>query len=175
VNVGGWWLEHNAARAMRKRHGYSRLALYVRPGGESSAPSRERVTFEEGLELSYLPLSRTTTAGRALGLDLRWAVGARPPSESYKVFAHLIDKGGEIWSQRDGKPQNGTRPFEKAAPGETLMDRRALLIPEETPPGQYRVRVGVYHAQSGRKLQIVEGAEGESPWCFVAHVELVEE
>jgi hypothetical protein len=102
-------------------------------------------------------------------------VGQTPPSEPYKVFAHLIDQDGEIWSQRDGRPQNGTRPFEEAAPGETLMDHRALLIPEGTPAGQYRVRVGVYHVGDGHKLQTVGGEDPQSPWCFVADVEVVGE
>lgn len=175
MNASGEWLETNAARAIHERHGHNRVALYVRPARGAGASTTKRIAFEEGLALSYRPISQTVAAGHPLALDLQWHVGQTPPSEPYKVFAHLIDEEGTIWSQRDGRPQNGARPFERAAPGEILVDRRALLVPEEAPPGHYRVRVGLYHARSGEKLQIIEGAEGESPWCFVAHVEVVEE
>ncbi|MFP3896952.1 MAG: glycosyltransferase family 39 protein [Anaerolineales bacterium] len=175
INASGKWLERNAARAIYEEYGYSRMTLYVRPAEGADASARERVAFEEGLVLSYRHLSTRMDGGRVLPLTLRWTVGTRPPSEPYKVFAHLIDADDEIWAQRDGTPQNGTRPLEEAAPGETLVDHRALLIPEETPPGHYRVRVGLYHAQNGEKLQIVGAAGEEPPWCFVAHVEVVEE
>ncbi len=175
INASGAWLERNAARAIYEQYGHSRVALYVRPVGEAASSTPERVTFEEGLVLSYRPLCSRAAPGHPLALTLRWTVGAPPPSEPYKVFAHLIDEDGEIWAQRDGTPQNGTRPFEEAAPGETLVDHRALLIPEEIPPGHYRVRVGLYHARSGDKLQIVGNTEEEPPWCFVAHVEVVGE
>ncbi|MFO7916906.1 MAG: glycosyltransferase family 39 protein [Anaerolineae bacterium] len=174
MNAGGEWLEQNAARAMYEEYGYNRLALYVRSDHEAGMSAFERVTFEEGLALSYRPRSQRVTAGRVLPLTLRWTVGSRPPSDPYKIFAHLIDEDDRIWSQRDGRPQNGMRPFEEAAPGETLVDHRALLIPEEAPPGQYRVRVGLYHAHRGDKLQIVGEVE-ETPWCVVAHVEVVED
>ena len=38
--------------------------------------------------------------------------------------------------------------------GQIVTDRFSLPLPEDLPPGDYRVRIGVYSAESGQRLPV---------------------
>ena len=48
------------------------------------------------------------------------------------------------------------------AAGQTIDDRRALLIPADAAPGRYTVRVGLYRRADQRRLQTAGGTAGGS-------------
>jgi hypothetical protein len=47
-------------------------------------------------------------------------------------------------AQLDSWPQAGLRPTTTWAVGELVVDRRALLLPEDAPPGPYHLLIGMY-------------------------------
>jgi hypothetical protein len=65
-----------------------------------------------------------------------------------KVYVHLVGPGNEVIAQQDAPPLGGAFPtwlwFPKWIPGESVVDPYRLTIPEGTPPGDYRVEVGMY-------------------------------
>lgn len=71
---------------------------------------------------------------------------------SYRVFVHVLDDAGQIIAQNDGEPAGWTRPTTGWAVGEIVLDERPLHIPAGTPPGRYRVRVGMYEVDGPRLL-----------------------
>jgi hypothetical protein len=99
--------------------------------------------------------------GQALHLTLTWRALASPRDvHSQNVFVHLIDGANRLVVGRDAPPLGGAFPttlwFPKWLPGQTVDDPCRLVIPETTPPGDYRVEVGMYEMTSLRRLPVVD-------------------
>jgi len=84
-----------------------------------------------------------------------------PVEERYKVFIHLLDAQDHIVGQRDAEPGGGTQMTATWQEGEMIADNHGVLILPGTPPGEYRVEMGMYSLRSGERLSIKEG--GEAP------------
>jgi hypothetical protein len=154
ANAGLWWLESHAARAWSATHGPSRLTLYLRPC--AAPPDAPVAAFGDGLTLTHAPLAPPLSPGDTLPLALRWQV-TQPLAERYTVFVHLYDAAGKLWAQSDSEPLNGLVAFTQLAPGEAVEDCRALLVPDDAPPGAYFVTVGLYRPDSGERLPLRRG------------------
>ncbi|MCD6291454.1 MAG: phospholipid carrier-dependent glycosyltransferase [Anaerolineae bacterium] len=90
---------------------------------------------------------------RAVRLVLAWqALGTT--SHSYKVFVHLIDANDTIVAQRDSVPAGGSAPTTSWLPGEVITDEYTLETPPNLPPGEYRLRVGLYDDSTLRRLPV---------------------
>ena len=76
----------------------------------------------------------------------------------YRVFVHLVDAEGDIVAQSDAEPAGWSRPTTGWAAGEYVVDEHLLALPEERAPGELLLRVGLYDAATGRRLQS-EGAD----------------
>ncbi|MCL5801560.1 MAG: glycosyltransferase family 39 protein [Gammaproteobacteria bacterium] len=74
VNTGGWWLEHNAARAFLTQQGPYNLALYLHPPS-SNAPLTKRADFEGQITLAAGPLHSVVRIGDALPFTLACTLG----------------------------------------------------------------------------------------------------
>ncbi|MFQ6101197.1 MAG: protein O-mannosyl-transferase family [Anaerolineae bacterium] len=98
-------------------------------------------------------------AGRPLHLTLTWRALASP-YESYTVFIHLIDGADRPVIGHDYTPLGGSCPtylwFPKWLPGQTLNDPYRLIIPDDLPPGDYWLEVGMYGMTSLRRLLVVD-------------------
>ncbi|MBI3537550.1 MAG: hypothetical protein HY070_08350 [Chloroflexi bacterium] len=88
-------------------------------------------------------------------LTLYWQ--ARAPIENdYTVFAHWLDANGNIVAQKDHTPANGAAPTALWEPGEIILDPFDLAA-----QNNYRVRVGLYRADTGARAEIRD-ANGNS-------------
>ena len=76
--------------------------------------------------------------------------------KSYTVFTHLVDAGDNTVVQKDNPPVDGFYPTTKWEEGEIVRDQYDLVIPLETPPGQHRLEVGMYLAETGERLSVVK-------------------
>ena len=97
------------------------------------------------------------TAGAQVKLILYWQA-LRPIDQNYTVFVHLLDAGGRIVAQVDRQPQAYTYPTDWWATGEVVPDEMVLDVPADASPGPYRLRVGLYDAETGERLPLVAGA-----------------
>ena len=116
----------------------------------------------EGIELlgADLPPAEVRP-GEALPLRLYWRADA--PQEDFKVFVHLVGQDEQIIAQEDARPAGWQRPTTTWTVGEIIADEYALAVPDETPPGAYRLYVGMYHATSFQRLPIrTPGMLGDS-------------
>jgi hypothetical protein len=68
----------------------------------------------------------------------------------YVFFAHLLDYQHKMWAQYD---ENGY-PAAQWQPGEVLASRLDMLVPKDTPPGRYRVEIGVLDRRTGARLPL---------------------
>ena len=117
-------------------------------------PSPLRADFGEpaSLELhGYALEPLPAVPGTPLSLTFFWRA-ARVTPQNYDVFIHVIDGKGEIVAQVDGAPVGGFRPTASWRAGEVIEDQRTLFLPEDLPPGEYRLWVGFYNRDTGERL-----------------------
>jgi hypothetical protein len=98
---------------------------------------------------------------RVLLLDLRWHVQRMP--DDWCVFVHFVDDGGAIRFQGD-YPLQGETPDALGF----VYSRRLVPVPAEVPPGDYRIRLGVWSPGSASHLQLTRfrGCERDpAAWC----------
>ncbi len=104
-------------------------------------------------DLWTIPLS--ARPGQAIHLRLAWRVLAQPTT-SYTVFIHVIDGQGQVIVGHDYTPLGGAFPsylwFPKWLEGQVVEDPYRLVLPENTPPGEYWVEVGMYEMGSVRRV-----------------------
>ena len=102
-----------------------------------------------------------------LGYDLH--ADANPPSVvlywrgtaamdvSYTAFVHLLDPAGKVIGQVDHVPGDGAFPTTGWLPGEVIADEYHLAVPVPSggAGGQLRLEAGLYDAQTGQRLAVV--------------------
>ena len=89
-------------------------------------------------------------------LTLLWE-SLQPVTTDYQVFVHLLDASGNKLAQRDGQPVQWMRPTSTWQPGEEIVDRYGLLLPQDLAEGRYTLAVGLYDSVTGQRLPISAG------------------
>jgi hypothetical protein len=153
------WLNRNAFRTTNRWYGGVRLVLYTlgKSSGSDSIQVPETQKFESGIDLlGYSLATPVARPSEALQLSLFWEPSS-PIPDRYTVFTHIIDSAELIWGQRDSEPVSGQRPTTSWAVNETVQDRYGIPVLAGTPPGDYFVELGMYRAEDGKRLGIVDG------------------
>lgn len=162
--VGGLWLlaalRYHPALAVKILVGFVLLVgfLYGRVPQPIPLPTLQpvRYEFEQKLVLQGYGLA---VHGEQLRLDLVW-LARQAMAESYKVFVHVIDDTGHLWTQDDSRPLRFASNTNRWLPGQVILDEHSLLLPRELPPGEYQVRVGLYNEQTGQRLSVIQELDG---------------
>jgi 4-amino-4-deoxy-L-arabinose transferase-like glycosyltransferase len=112
------------------------------------------VRLGDGLALlGYdLPQDRIRPGGE-IDLTLYWQA-LSPQARSYKVFVHLLDDNGKLWSQHDSPPVAGGYPTTDWQAGEIVPDRIRLKAPDDLPAGTYHLFTGMYDETTGERLPL---------------------
>jgi 4-amino-4-deoxy-L-arabinose transferase-like glycosyltransferase len=113
-----------------------------------------------GAQVEFLgyDLDRDEVApGETLHLTLYWRALA-PMEASYTVFTHLLDGANQIRAQQDNPPQGGSYPTTLWAPGEVVADPYALTVQADAPAGPHVIEVGLYLAETGQRLPVLDAA-----------------
>jgi len=153
------WLNQHGFRAWDGWYGTLRLALYGTPT-TLPPPQPLNVNLEDRVTLlGYSLAEEEVRAGEIVRLTLFWRAEAEV-DERHKVFVHLLDEEGRLLAQRDSEPVGGSRPTTTWAPGEVVADNYGVLLPEDLPPADYHLVVGIYLPSTGERLSVL-GDEGE--------------
>jgi hypothetical protein len=104
--------------------------------------------------------TQTLHAGDVLPLTVYWKAGTTTDN-LYTVFAHLETLNGSVISPFDSQPQGGGMPTASWATGQVISDQYPLQIPPDTPPGAYRIVVGMYNPLDGIHLIDTRTGQGE--------------
>jgi hypothetical protein len=86
----------------------------------------------------------------------------RRPDTNYSMFVHLYPADEDtMLAQHDGAPTVAERPtLTWDDPHELYIGADvSLAIPAETPPGDYRVVIGLYDFTTGARLTLPDGAD----------------
>jgi hypothetical protein len=102
--------------------------------------------FGEQLRLTGYALSTDQPEpGDDVILNLYWQ--AIRPERNYTVFVHVVGADGQGLTQVDGQPFLGLYSMVTHWPRDrSVTDTRRLSLPADTPPGRYRLEVGLYDA-----------------------------
>jgi len=100
--------------------------------------------------------------GGALRLRLYWRARTAPGA-SYHVFTHLLTSDNRLIAQSDSAPVYETFPTDQWQAGQYILDEHIIPIDANTPPGRYRLRVGLYSVGSGERLAARDEAGREWP------------
>jgi len=128
--------------------------------------------FNRQITLTGYHLNQPLMPGGDLQLTLNWQAEA-PVEVDFTVFVQLVDAANTIKAQADSKPQNGfyTTPYWQ--PGERVIDRHTVPLPADLPPGRYDLLAGLYEAETGHRLQILdEAGEFKSDHVRISNVEI---
>jgi 4-amino-4-deoxy-L-arabinose transferase-like glycosyltransferase len=87
------------------------------------------------------------TAGETLPLTVYWRVN-QSQSGDFAPFVHLEDAWGHRWSQ----VETFAYPASQWAAGEMIVQQIHMPIPPGTPPGDYKLRVGLFSGETGERL-----------------------
>ncbi|MFQ5594357.1 MAG: ArnT family glycosyltransferase [Anaerolineae bacterium] len=122
--------------------------------GMAGVPNPVFIDFEGKLALIGFDLDRrAVTPGETLHLTLFWQA-ISPMEEDYTVFTHLLRPPDQIWAQEDDQPRDGQSPTSTWEPGEVIDDRYELALPDDAPPGEYKIEIGVYRPATGGRLKV---------------------
>ena len=99
--------------------------------------------------------ARSVKPGGIVHLALEWEA-MRAMDEAYKVFVHVLGPNGLPVAQQDNEPLNGTYPTTRWQPGERVSDPYAIRLPDDLPPGEYSVEVGLYRISDLSRLSVLD-------------------
>ena len=120
--------------------------------------------WSSGVELLGYDLMQTTLRpGDSVDLTLYWAAYA-PTTANSRVFVHLIGPEGQLWANSDkfhpGEYED--LPTGRWPVGRPLTDVHTLVIPPDTPPGEYHLQVGLWDGYTGERVPLLI-EEGPQP------------
>lgn len=147
------YLDQAAYPAVAQWFGEHRLLLYsfggVVPQLRGAVATGDGITLDgASVNLDLLEAGRD-----CVRVSLRWS-NVQQFADGRQVALRLADGAGRTWVQRDSAPFNGAPP----AAGEGLSDNHALAVPVTTPPGSYRLLLGVYDTATRRNAALVDTA-----------------
>jgi len=138
-------------------HVYSLAAAQSLDALPATAQPRSAVTGD-GIRLLGYDLPATSARVGTLQGTLYWQALA-PQNHGSKVFAHLFDDGGRLWSQYDAVPRDWGHPTTEWQVGEIVADRIWLPLPADLPPGIYHLFIGMVDEVTGERLPIILDGE----------------
>jgi hypothetical protein len=120
----------------------------------SVPPVAEPLEATFGSEIALLGYDLAVDEGGTGDLTLVWQALEKPAAD-YTVFVHVLDENGTccIW-QQDGLPSQNQYPTSRWLLGEVVLDPYEISLPDDLAPGQYAIEVGLYIAETGRRLLV---------------------
>jgi hypothetical protein len=113
--------------------------------GEHALHEGDAGAFPIPAQLSEWRVPDRVRPGDPLPVDLTWRALGKIDAY-YSLYVKLLDAAGHQVTGWDGQPREGQAPTLLWEPGEKVEDRIVLVVPRDTPPGDYTVKVGMYRA-----------------------------
>jgi 4-amino-4-deoxy-L-arabinose transferase-like glycosyltransferase len=149
-----WWLTHHTYRTMTAWVGHNVFRYYSMPVNSEPVRHPLQVNFAEQILLTGYDLAiRATKYGHILQATLWWQA-LTEMDEQYLVSLRVLDQSGHLGGRKDIPPLGNFRPTVGWAKGEQIEDHVGLFIWPGTPPGEYRVEVGLINGSNGQPLVI---------------------
>ncbi len=154
--------------------------LVASPAGPDGTPDFCAYLLPEEMDFTVFPIRPTmfagviqlegarlipTQSGEVASVDLAWRILAPPPQPDLAFVVEVCDAWDWCWvrANRDGtleRGQNNTYISAQWAPGERLLTRIDVPLPQGIPPGEYYVRASIFSAQADSRLPVVDATGG---------------
>jgi hypothetical protein len=150
------WLNDRYYPAAISQFGNAQVVVFSTEPDMRSGTSR--LVFGNVIELPEAAVpSGTVPRDFPIAVKVSW----RPRevvADRLLVQLELVD-GSRVVARREAEPLNGTRPTTSWAPGETVVDRAIVPIPDTLPTGSYMVRVALFDPESRSRWKLGDGRE----------------
>jgi hypothetical protein len=114
--------------------------------------------FDGSIQLVAIRVAKELQVGQLLPVAMTWRSLRRVDQDLF-VFLQLLAGDGSLVGQFDGPPLAGFRPTSGWTAGETVEDKRALVVPTDLLPGEYRLIAGLYNPVAGSRLSLAGGED----------------
>jgi hypothetical protein len=101
------------------------------------------------------PIPSVVAPGDPITLTLYWRA-LTEMEESYTVFTHLLAPDGSMTGQQDNRPVGGSYPTNLWLAGEVVTDVYEIPVRADAAPGEHRLEVGMYVAETGARLPVTD-------------------
>jgi hypothetical protein len=109
-------------------------------------------TFNDEIQLADYELASTDlTPGQVFFVTLFWKA-LQPPREDYEIFVQLWNDQGQAVSSWQNVPYSGMYRTRIWRTDELVPTHHWLTLPEDAPPGRYRLVVGLYRTLQQTRL-----------------------
>lgn len=123
---------------------------------------------EQRVDVSFGPVSlrgysldpaESFAPGAHLRLSLDWEAQAAS-ADPLLVFAQVLDADDRKWAAWDGAAGGDWWPSPAWQAGDRIRQDVPLALDPATPPGRYRLAVGLYHPSTGARLPASSAVDG---------------
>lgn len=136
------------------------LHLNSAPGEAQPAQQEVNANFEGKIELLGYDLpDRQVRPGGTFSLVLYWHA-LTTVEKNYQSFVHVAQPLHTVWGQEDHLNPGGL-PTERWPLDKYVWDEYEIRVRPETPPGEYKINVGLYLRSEGYRLERYD-ANGEA-------------
>lgn len=132
------------------------LAVHHQGLGETPRqPTPYSANFQDEIYLLGYQLDHIEwRPGDTFTLRLYWLV-QKAPADNYKTFIHLVTADDvQKVGQTDSEPIFGYSPTTRWEAGEVIADQYQVHLDATTPPGSYRLLIGMYRTQTMKNLEV---------------------
>lgn len=154
--VEQWLARHTFKASDEWLPGNVRLVLFST--GQALMARPIGLALGESIELVTTNLPERSHAGELLPVEFTWRM-LQSPQADYHLFLQLLNREGALVAQHDAPPNGGYTPTSTWQPGEPQTSRHALVLPENLPPGDYRLIAGLVDPANGARLLTERGGD----------------
>lgn len=130
--------------------------IEVLPRSETGLPNPVHFNFGDKIALAGYEMDRRKVSpGEAIHLTLYWQ-GLAEMEDNYTVFVHLLRERDQTWAGTDRQPQEGAASTSTWSKGQVVVDEYELVIASDAPPDVYELEVGLYLAETGDRLDLLD-------------------
>ena len=163
-NMAEQWLAANAFKATDDWYEEFRLVQYATPVRLTNVGERvinkallgrqaEQVTIVSARSPSVAP------AGKPIPIEIIYRLEA-PTGQNLRWFVQLLSDQNIPLAQLDTGPNDNYAIFSSLPARENLVERAGLLVPANTPEGEYRLIAGLYNPDDGgARLITIDGPD----------------
>lgn len=116
-------------------------------------------------------LSGPLQAGSEAQLDVQWQVNEAVPDEPLLVFAQILSPDDRKWAAWDGAAGGDWWPSPAWRAGDRVWQTIPLKLDPTTPPGRYRLAIGLYRASSGERLAVA-GPQAQNGLIVLGEIDI---
>jgi hypothetical protein len=168
------WLGSNAFKAIDNWFGDYRLLQYATPlrlSGVEERPINEALLGKQAEQITILGVRAPSVApaGEPLPIEISFQLEA-PTTQNLRWFVQMFRGENVPLAQLDTGPDDNYTTFGSLPARERLVEKAGLLIPENTPEGDYRLIAGLYNPDAGGDRLITIGGP---TWVELGSVRVV--